>query len=148
MVTGVTLLSQSYHTSFFCKPMLHVEAWAAETATCPDMFLKVVPSQRRVMPVQDSEHPIKDSAQSMNDSGRKSFMHSSGSDGMRSMSSNQRSGSGGIRNIMENLSRNQDASGQARPVPFELPGTCYVSQTALSAHHGSTCSSGTWHVAT
>lgn len=65
--------------------------------------------------MQDSEHPIKDSAQSMNNSDRKSLPQSSGSGGMRSVSSNQRSGSGGIRGIMENLSRHDDVSGQASP---------------------------------
>ncbi|CAK0785070.1 hypothetical protein CVIRNUC_008276 [Coccomyxa viridis] len=61
----------------------------------------------------ESERPIKDSAESMMGSGRKSLpISSGGSGGLRDSGSQYRSGSGGIRGIMENLSQHQDVSGQ------------------------------------
>jgi len=70
--------------------------------------------------IQVSERPIKDSAQSMNNSDRKSLPMSSGSGGKDS--GGLRSSSGGIRGIMENLSRSQDVTGQVAaccPLPSQ-----------------------------
>ena len=93
----------------------------------------VVISEPRTPSVQESERPIKDSAQSMNNSDKRSLPQSSGSGGMRSMSGGQRSGSGGIRNIMENLSRNQDVSGQASPVHQPPQSLCHHDPLTASA---------------
>ena len=62
--------------------------------------------------MQASERPIKDSAQDMENSDSKSLPISSGSGGLRSSSSQPRSGSGGIRNIVESMSTTEDVFGQ------------------------------------